>query len=462
MPAAHGAAALPLPELEQALERACGVSLSPGVRQTQADAFLRAAREAGAAPEPFLKRVLAGEARSLAMLIEHAVVGETYFYRHPEQLAALTRRLLLRQPLDRPLSIWSAGCASGEEPYTLAMLLLEAGRARAGDLILATDVSGRALEAARAGHYGEWSLRRLEPALRGRFFRPAGRRLAVSPEVRVPVEFRRHNLVTDPPPGQDFDLVVCRNVLIYFSAATAAAVLARLVSALRPGGYLVVGPVEAPLLAGLPVERLEDQGAILARRPLGAEPAAAGLASQRLEALRRRLVAEGDATAPTPAPAVTPAPEPEPEPGCAEDASVACQAGFAAARRAARAGELGLAEALAREVAQRHLCPEAYLLVAMAAEARGDDAAAVESVRRALYLEPGLALAHAALVPVFGRLGRPDEAARARRNALEALQGLDDDAALRGVEPLTAGALRRALGDDAPPPARLTAPGSHG
>jgi chemotaxis protein methyltransferase CheR len=436
---------LPLPELERVLEQSCGVALSPGLRQTLSDAFLRAAREAGAAPEPFLRRVLAHDPRAVALLVEQAVVGETYFYRHPEQLAALTRVLLLRQPLERPLSIWSAGCATGEEPYTLAMLLLEAGRAGVGDRILATDVSARALEAARAGQYGEWSLRRLEPALRGRFFRAAGRRLAVSAEVRAPVELRRHNLVTDLPPGASFDLVLCRNVLIYFSPATAAAVLGKLVEALRPGGWLVVGPVETPLLAGLPVERHDLPGATLLRRPEC--PPAAGAA--RPEA-RPRDRESREAPAASPAPAEGPPP-----------AADARAAGLAEARRAARAGELDLAEALARQVAERHLCPESYLLVAMAAEARGDDAGAAEAVRRALYLEPGLAQAHAALVPIFGRLGRPDDAARARRNALEALDGLADDVSLRGVEPLTAGALRVALAERTPPPPRSTASGSH-
>jgi chemotaxis protein methyltransferase CheR len=86
----------------------------------------------------------------------------------------------------------------------------------------------------------------------------------------------------------------------------------------------------------------------------------------------------------------------------------------------------------------------------MAAEARGDVAGAVEAVRRALYLDPGLAMGHAALVPLYGQLGLTDDAARARRNALEAISGLDDGAPLRGVEPVTAGALRSALGSDSP------------
>ncbi len=120
---------------------------------------------------------------------------------------------------------------------------------------------------------------------------------------------------------------------------------------------------------------------------------------------------------------------------------------FEEARDAARRGETEFAEQLAREVAERHMCPESYLLLAMAADARGDLGGAIDALRRALYLEPGLAMAHAALVPLYARTGRHDEAARARRNALEAVAGLDDGAPLRGVEPITAGALRSALGD---------------
>ena len=439
-----GASRLPVADLERVLERACGVALSAGVRQAMLDGFHRAARELGHGSEPFLRRLLAEERRAVAALVENVVVGETYFYRHPEQLAAVTERLIEPQPPDRPLAIWSAGCATGEEPYTLAMLLQEAGRRDAGDRIVATDVSGRALEAARAGSYGEWSLRRLDPALRQRFFEGAGRRLSVTGTVRAPVEFHRHNLVRDLPPGSRFDLVICRNVLIYFTPATAEAVVERLVGAVRPGGWLLVGPVEVPLTAAFDVERVEVPGATLLRRGDGpprrpaAPPGPAALRAERQ------------------------APGPLPPAGLAEPSSTSLLSAetvavhpedFERARAAARAGDVVAAERIAREAAERRLCPESYLLLAMAAEARGDDAAAVEAVRRALYLEPSLAQAHAALVPLFCRLGRAAEAARARRNALEALRGLDDDTVLRGVEPITAGALRLALATDGGPAA---------
>lgn len=437
---AGAAPGLPLEELERVVEGACGLALSPGVRRTLLEGFLRAARDAGSAPEPFLRRVLAGEARSVAALVEQAVVGETYFFRHPEQLAALSGLLDEAAPGGRPLTIWSAGCASGEEPYGLAMLLLEAGRGGVADRILATDVSARALEAARAARYGGWSLRRTDAALRSRWFREAGPRLTVAPQVRERVSFSRHNLVLEPPPGAGFDVVVCRNVLIYFSPATAAQVLARLVEAVRPGGYLLLGPVEEPLAAGLPLLRVERPGATLLRRP----PYAVSDASRRLlESLRGRRT---EPARPPPDPAA---------PGCGPDGAAA----FLAAREAARAGDLAGAERLAGEAATRHRCPESFLLLAVAAEVRGDDAAAQEAVRRALELAPGLAQGHATLVRLHARQGRPGEAALARRAALDALEGLPDETTLRGVEPLTAGALRQALG--APPaPAATPSPGS--
>ncbi|MCP3101735.1 chemotaxis protein CheR, partial [Myxococcus sp. K15C18031901] len=117
---------------------------------------------------------------------------------------------------------------------------------------------------------------------------------------------------------------------------------------------------------------------------------------------------------------------------------------LARAVEAARAGRHVEAEALAREAAKA-LVPEAYLLLAMVAEGRGDLNGAVEAVRKALYLEPRLALGHATLVALYGRMERREDAERSRQNALRALDGLDDEQPLRGVEAMTAGGLRQAL-----------------
>jgi chemotaxis protein methyltransferase CheR len=131
-----------------------------------------------------------------------------------------------------------------------------------------------------------------------------------------------------------------------------------------------------------------------------------------------------------------PAPKPAGPPGLPES--------LGRALAAARAGDFDKAEALAREAA-RSLLPEAYLLLAMVAEGRGNVSEAVDAVRKALYLEPRLAVGHAMLVTLYDRLDRKDDAERARQNALRALEGLEDEHLLQGVEAVTAGSLRQAL-----------------
>jgi len=253
------------------LVRACGFSPSTRAGPDLGAAVRRAARDLGLASQPFLARLVAGDPAAVAALVEQALVKETHFHRHLEQVELVTR-LLAAAPPARPLSAWSAGCATGEEAYTLAMALCDAGRPDGLDRVLGTDVSARALEVARAGCYREWSLRGLPGPARARHFTATPEGLKVRDERRAAVRFLQHNLLGLPPPGGPFDLVVCRNVLIYFEPAAARAAMARLHAALRPGGLLVVGPLEEPLLAGLGLERVEGAGATVLRRP-GAPPA---------------------------------------------------------------------------------------------------------------------------------------------------------------------------------------------
>jgi chemotaxis protein methyltransferase CheR len=442
--------AVPLAEVERVLEEACGLTLSPGIKRTLGDAFMRAARELRLAPEPFLDRLRSRDHKAVTTLVEAAVVGETYFFRHPEQLGLIRQLAIGTAPRDRPLSIWSAGCATGEEPYTVAMELADAGRLGLGDRILATDVSSRALGVAREARYGEWSLRRLDPALRNRHFEAQPPQVEVRPEIRALVEFRRHNLVREPAPALGFDLVLCRNVLIYFNPPTAALVVEKLAVSLAPGGVLVLGPVETPLGAGQALERVEIDGVTAFRapggRPLPLDKRARGHGA--VPPPRRAEVApeprrNGVKRLATPRPAMAAA-EPPP-PSTSSTSTPPASEPLEAARDAARRGDLPAAEELARAAATRELCPEAWLLVSMAADARGDLPAAVDAARRALYLDPGLALGHATLVSLYARLGLTDDSTRSRRNALEALAGLDDAAPLRGIENITAGALRSAL-----------------
>jgi chemotaxis protein methyltransferase CheR len=256
----------PLALVAERLEAASGLAFAGAAERTLGDALRRAARELGLARETFVERLRGRDPAALEALVEQALVRETYFFRHPEQLAGVAR-WLAEAPRTRPLALWSAGCSSGEEAWTLAMLLRDAGRAGCGDTVLGTDRSPRAIAAAREARYGEWSLRGVGPALRLRHFHGVEGGVTPGPGPWPGVQFRRHDLVHEPVPGGDFDLVVCRNVLLYFRQATAAGVLRRLAEAVRPGGMLLLGPVEEPAAAALGFERVEVPGAVLWRRP---------------------------------------------------------------------------------------------------------------------------------------------------------------------------------------------------
>lgn len=230
-----------LRRVEDVLREACGVTLVHGVRRALDSALVRAAASRGMPVDGFLRRLLLRDSVAVETFIEYAVIGETYFFRHPEHLRELARVAVARQE-QGPLFVWSAGCASGEEPYSIAMTLTDAGLPPERFRVLATDVSGRALQRAREAVYGNWSVRRVEPELERRFLSQRGDRVTVQPDARRSVEFRRHNLMADPPPLTNLHAVFCRNVLIYFPQALVSEVLAKLVGALEPGGLLFVSP----------------------------------------------------------------------------------------------------------------------------------------------------------------------------------------------------------------------------
>jgi chemotaxis protein methyltransferase CheR len=232
----------------------------------------------------------AGARHAIATLIDEVTIQETSFFRDRGQLDAIAWEQLLERAQARgshEIRVWCAACATGEEAYTLALLAREAFGAAAPPVrILATDISSAALEAARTGSYRERALRTVEPSLRQRYFEHDGEPLVVGDRLRSIVHLAQHNLVTGtmPPLGEPaFDLIVCRNVLIYFDGETADRVISGLQSALQPEGTLILGAADvlcgtSRRPAGLastvtPKPRVSAARGHL-RRPLGLEAAA--------------------------------------------------------------------------------------------------------------------------------------------------------------------------------------------
>ena len=213
--------------------------------------------------------------------------NETYFYRGENQFAALREEVLprllqspARQQGTKRLTIWSAGSSSGEEPYTIYMVAEEALRALhwAGELaIVATDISREMIAAARQGEYSGRSFRAMPARYLEEYFDElGGGRFRVQERVKSHVQFQVHNLLRDDPPGTRFDLIFCRNVLIYFDRVNQTRLVdEKLAPALAPDGFLFIGNSES-LLGGsrrfkyaqlhrCPIYRLSDAPAGEAR-----------------------------------------------------------------------------------------------------------------------------------------------------------------------------------------------------
>ena len=184
-------------------------------------------------------RLLDADAREYQELLDALTINVTKFFRNPETWNAL-RPYLATLGRTRPeLRVWSAGCASGEEPYTIAVLLLETlGEGRAS--VDATDIDRLSLERTRQARYPDAAFSEMPLDLRRRYFR-AGEPV---PAVRELVRVQAHDLTRGPPPRPAYDLIVCRNVVIYFERGAQERLFQTFVSTLTPGGVLLLGKVE--------------------------------------------------------------------------------------------------------------------------------------------------------------------------------------------------------------------------
>jgi chemotaxis protein methyltransferase CheR len=191
----------------------------------------------------------------LRLLLNEITIGETYMFRHPPQLEAL-HNVLLPQVMQgkaaigiKRLRVWSAGCSTGEEPYTLAMFLMEEKQLAGWTFdILATDLNTNSLEAARAGIYGDYALRNVSDAMRRKYFRDAGNdKLQANDLLKSRIRFERVNLSDDSKMLflKGIDVIFCCNVLIYFDLASKRRVVQHFYSNLVAGGYFFLGHAES-------------------------------------------------------------------------------------------------------------------------------------------------------------------------------------------------------------------------
>ena len=363
-------------------------------------------------------------------------IGETYFFRNGAQFAALRERilpdLLSRRAGARSLRLWSAGCATGEEPYSLAMTLADSLPADAGWQIsvLGTDLNLDFLNRARQASYGQWSFRETTDAQRDRFFSPEGSRWSLRPDIRRMVIFNRLNLATDEYPAlingtMAIDLIFCRNVLIYFNEATIRAVVERLYASLAPGGWLVVGHAEPNVGIFHQFETVNAPGTVLYRKSANAP----------------LFVTAALPAAPTMAPPVTP-PQwvtPNPPQGTETRRAAVSQGPVAltpapasptsdlliAARAAANAGAWQRAAEIAdRALAADPMRASGHFLRGQIYDHVGQIDNALAAYRRSLYLDPTFVMGVIAMADTWRQGGQTAEARRGYRSAYKLLTQL--------------------------------------
>ena len=361
-------------------------------------------------------------------LLDDVTIQETFFFRNAPQMDALRTTVLpdlVKQAAagKRPLRIWSAGCSTGEEPYTLAMLALEVSESLGVTIeiqIVGTDVSASAVNRARSAKYIGRSIDLAEAQARERWFDVKSDGVhVVQQQVRDLVDVKVHNLVLEPPPFDDasVDLVVCRNVTIYFARPTTVAVIASFHTVLRPKGYLLLGHAESLWQVTedftlLPV----GEAFIYQRGRMEVEPPPVAksppLIPPKAKATRRRSTKPFDV-----ADTLTTKPR--------RSRKVGVDAGSSSTNDLTEIAEAALAQGryedalrcAATVIDAEPLSHVGHVLAARAHMAMGQDGAALGRLRKAVYLNSCCAEAHFLLADVLMRLDQRGLAAASYRAA---------------------------------------------
>jgi len=410
-------------------------------------------------------------------VISGLTVGETYFMRDSVQFAALRQHILpeiirRRQP-ERRLRIWSAGCASGEEPYSLAMVLSEIipDWERWSLFILGTDINKQSLARGRQGLYKKWSFRQCGPEVTQRYFDPRGQLLQIKPDLARRVSFAYLNLSEDTYPSLitntcAMDLILCRNVAIYLPEKQVSQIVNRFAGCLAQEGWLMVAATETDP-RGFPGFAARAFGSATAYQLLspGQE---AQLEAAPPAACEPPPSAAPLYEAPKPRPATPPSrPEPKPPPAAGPELlsrarrlleqnqlqSARClleqargqRRGAAnlwlgGARRLANLGRLAEARYWCGQALEADpLLPAAHHCRALIAQEEGDVELAGDHLRKALYLEPNHLAAHFSLATLYRKLGRNQKALLHGRQAIRLASSLPPEQRVPEADGLAAG-----------------------
>lgn len=374
------------------------------------------------------------EWRALESLL---TIGETYFFRHADHIEALRKKILPalieKNRATQSMRIWSIGCANGAETYSIAILLRELLGDETGQWRISLtggDISDLAIAAARNAVYGAWALRTVTPQQRTEYFEQVdARHWRLKPAYRAMARFERQNLLdllsgAAPLQWNEFDLILCRNVLIYFSAEVALKLIDELRARMAAGGTLLIGHAEATLSAQ--------------SEQFGPEP----LPSEFEQTLDPVAPLQPFAFVETPLPPPLPLP---PAPAVSTPKLAPVEA-IDDMRAAADAGEYQKAHALCVQLlAADPVSPALHYYDALLSQISDDLVRAEASLRRALYLDRRFLLAHHRLGLLLLASNRATEARRALLTAKRLAEDLPADHQLADAQGATAGELAAAL-----------------
>ena len=444
--------------------------------------------------ESFLEWLLSSSpTRSqIEILASHLTIGETYFFRDKQLFRALEAQILselilLRRKSGRYLRIWSAGCSSGEEPYSLAILLSRM-IPDIGDwniTILATDINTRLLRKGKEGVYGQWSFRDIQPGVQEVFFNSRGKRFELHSRIRKMVTFSYLNLVEDTYPSlvsntNALDIILCRNVLMYLMPEVTDKVVQKFHRSLIEGGFLIVNPTESSEHISSKFSTIRVPGTILYRKggteragksihvPLTKPEPTSGPAVNPVPAMPPVIPSARLQTAPQPAehdaPSESGASEADDQnrKGIYEEASTLYEEGFyqkavekveellsqnpsdadclaLLARIYANLGKLDKAlESCEKAIAEEKLHAGYHYLMATILQELGRTEDAVVSFKRTLYLDTRFTLAYVALGNISRKSGRHKESVKHFENALALLSSRRPEDTLPGSEGINA------------------------